>query len=121
MECEMLNLKEIPEYIMLYLKNRDIHAKKDIIKQFIIHFLRKNQRFSSAVRNFEYVFKIRLPNHIRKIILAEKELFDLNKEPNSEEIEQLSVYLVKTSPICDDSIINARFCSTKQIIGRVIS
>ena len=121
MEGEYLTLGEIPEYIMSHLKNVDVKQKKAIVKQFVIHFLRRNQRLSEAIRNFEYVFKTALPYHIKKMLLDEKELFDANKAYNSDAVEQLSIYFVKNSPICDDAIINARLCSTKQIISDIIS
>lgn len=121
MEDEVLSQSEIPGYIMSHLKNADVRSKKDFIKQFVILFLRRNQRLSDAARIFEDVFKIKLQDHIKKILLNEKELFDANKAHNSEAIEQLCVYLATKSPICDDKIINVRLCNIKQIIGQLIN
>ena len=72
MEDEVLSQSEIPGYIMSHLKNADVRSKKDFIKQFVILFLRRNQRLSDAARIFEDVFKIKLQNHVKKMLLNEK-------------------------------------------------
>lgn len=121
MSSEKLALEEIPGFIMQNLRNKSKVEKKEFIKQFIILMLRRKQRFSESIRNFEFVFKIGLPRHIKEILLAEKELFDNHQKYDAERIEQLSIFFVQKSPICEDSIINVNLNSTKRIIGVVLN
>lgn len=117
MADKVMSLDEIRSYLMEHIKNLPVRDKKDFIKRWVIFFLRRKQRFSVSVRYFETIFQLELPNHIRKIIMNEKELFDAGKEYNSEAVEQLSIYLVNFSPICENEILHADNMTTaKEVI-----
>lgn len=118
MDDNVLGINDIAPYMMEHLKYfKTPVEKKDFIKQFVILLIRRKQRFSESVSNFETIFKLELPNHIRQILFDEKELFDTGKTYNSEALEQLSIYLLKFSPICEDELIyTKRMTDSREIV-----
>ena len=107
-----LNIDDLRLFIMGRLQKLPRKDRNEFIKSCVSALLRRKQRFSVAVSNFEGIFKLELPTHIKKLLMNEKELFDANKSQTSEIIEQLSIYLLNNSPICDNDILNAEKMTT---------